>query len=36
MTWHTIKPADAGGGRQRTTTAKLYKSGQLTIDTGGR
>jgi hypothetical protein len=33
MTWHTIKPTNTGGGRQRTTpAAKLYESGQLTIN----
>ena len=33
MTWHTIKPTNSGGGRQRMTPAgKLYESGQLTIN----
>lgn len=33
MTWHTIKPGNTGGGRQRMTPAgKLYESGQLTIN----
>lgn len=36
MTWHTIKPGNPGGGRQRTTpAAKLYESGQLTINAAG-
>lgn len=34
MTWYAIKPASTGGGRTRTEpAAKLYASGQLTINT---
>lgn len=34
MTWHTLKPANKGGGRKwETPAAKLYDTGQLTLNT---